>query len=105
MSHVFHDGLPGYDPRQILHDGCGTCEERGADLSLALANMDKQTFARAYKRAYDWQASGGDHNSVGAISSAEAQLLRVLWGVQVQLQGFGPELDLQRMQALVADGR
>jgi len=31
MSHAYHDALPGFDPRNILTDGCSECEERAAN--------------------------------------------------------------------------
>lgn len=93
MSHVFHDAQPGFDARQILHDGCSECEERGRDLQLALAHLDEPTFARAWKRAFDLKASNGDHDAVGGPSHAELPLLNVLWGIQVHLQRAGAPLD------------
>lgn len=93
MTHVFHNALPGYDDRQILHDGCPECEDRGQNIEVALAHMDKQTFARAWKRAYDWRSSTGDRNAVGVISQAEVPLLRALFAVQVHLQYAGAELN------------
>jgi hypothetical protein len=94
MAHSFHDGLPGYDERQILHDGCAECEHRGKDLVSALAHMDKFTFARAWRRAYDWQASnGGGYEATGNISHAEYTLLKVLWGMMVTFERFGQPLD------------
>lgn len=93
MAHTYHAALPGYDERQILHDGCAECEERGQNLMSALAHMDGPTFARAWKRAYDWKASSGDPEAVGPISDTEAVLLQVLWAIQVILQRGGVPLN------------
>lgn len=92
MPHAFHDRLEGYDPRQILHDHCGECEARGRDLRSALAHMDTETFTRAWRRAFDINASNGSHD-VGRESHAEADLLLVLFAVQVELQRRGVPLD------------
>jgi len=93
MSHNYHEAAPGYDPRQILHDGCAECEHRGKHLDSALAHMDNATFARAWKRAFDWKASnGGGWNATGDLSHAELDLLNVLWGVMVILERFGVAL-------------
>lgn len=82
--HDYHDVLPGYDERQIWHDGCGECEDRGE--RVAIDKLDHNNFARAWKRAAEWN----QHGSAGlAISRAEAPLLRVLWLVQVQLERQG----------------
>lgn len=81
--HVYHEGLPGYDERQILHDGCEECEARGADVELALAHLGIERFARAWDRAQLW--SKGQRDETGRISRAEASTLRVLAAVQVHL--------------------
>lgn len=40
-THVYHDNLPGFDPRNILHDGCPECEARAADpLRVGLPSLD-----------------------------------------------------------------
>lgn len=94
MTHTYHEGLPGFDARQILHDGCDECEHRGKDLQMALAHLDNDTFARAWRRAYDDHASnGGGYDATGPLSDCERGLLNVLWGVQVSLQRFGQPLN------------
>ena len=92
MTHAFHDRLEGYDPRQILHDGCPECEGRGKDLRSAFAHMDTETFARAWQRAFDLNASNGNHD-VGRESAAEADLLLVIYAIQVNLERRGFPLD------------
>lgn len=81
MSHACHDSLPGYSPNQILHDGCQECEERGANVRIALAHLDSDKFVHAWARAAAWQRSG-----INDLSQAERPLLEALWGVQVQLE-------------------
>jgi len=83
MTHAYHDALPGYDERQILHDGCPECEHRGKHLDSALAHMDPETFSRAWQRSYDMKASDGDRSAVGHVSDAEVWLLNLLWGIRV----------------------
>lgn len=92
MTHVFHNALEGYDERQILYDGCHECEARGRDLRSAFAHMDSNTFERAWRRAFDINASAGSHD-VGRESYAEANLLHVLFAIQVELQRRGVPLD------------
>jgi hypothetical protein len=110
VAHDYHEGLEGYDARQILHDHCVECEARGKDLTMALAHMDDERFARAWKRAFDWLGSNGDHNAVGPVAFAEVELLNVLWGIQVIFERFGVPLDGQvpgvaaRRWVLRADG-
>jgi hypothetical protein len=93
VTHTYHEGLPGFDQRQILHRGCDECEERGKDVRSALAHMDPPTFHRAWRRAFDLMASKGDHGAVGPVSEAEYPLLTVLWGVQVHLERNGVPLN------------
>ena len=73
-------------------DGCQECEARGRDLRSALAHMDSETFTRAWRRAFDLNASHGSHD-VGRESHAEANLLLVMFAIQVELQRRGVPLD------------
>lgn len=82
--HDYHEGQPGYSPAQILKDGCGECAERGANVHLAIASLDPHNFARAWRRAADWNRSG-----MADISEAEAPLLSALWALQLQLERRG----------------
>jgi len=88
-AHDYHGAHENYDERQILHDGCGECEYRGKHIESALAHMDRDTFARAWERAYNLKASDGDHDVVGPVADAEVDLLNVLWVVQLHLQRLG----------------
>lgn len=81
MAHDYHDGLPGYSPAQILHDGCGECEFRGRNINHAINSMDRGRFALAWQRAADWNRS-----MVPAVSQAERPLLEALWAIQLQLE-------------------
>lgn len=83
-AHNFHESLPGYDYRQILHDRCGECEARGRDLHSALAYMDGDTFQRAWQRAYDAHRPSS-RDEVGRVSDAEAPLLDVLYNIRMRL--------------------
>lgn len=83
-AHDYHDRLPGYDPAQILHDGCRECEDRAALDDYGISTLDRGNFARAWQRAVTWQRTGlpdGSH--------AEMPLLHALWAVQVQLEHYG----------------
>lgn len=82
--HAYHDGLVGFDPDQILHDGCDECETRGANISTAVGSLDMQNFERAWTRAAVWGKSG-----LRGMSAAEAPLLSALWAIQVQLERRG----------------
>lgn len=90
MTHTFHDALEGYDSRQILHDSCEECEQRGADLQVALAHMDGPTFARAWQRAFDLNTGA---KATGRISQAESGLLSVLFAIQVEFEHRGLAFD------------
>jgi len=87
--HDYHEGLPGYSPNQILHDGCAECEARAKSITHGMRYLDNQRFARAWERAAEWNVQDGD---VRDISHAEMPLLRILWAVQVQLQRRGVHL-------------
>lgn len=82
--HAYHQGLPGYRDDQILHDGCEECEYRGGRPDCGIGYLDSGNFARAWARAAQLGRSG-----LPGASQAEIPLLKVLWAVQVQLQGNG----------------
>src|SRR5258708_39011043 len=83
--HDYHEGLPGYSKAQILHDGCGECEARGNDIARAISSLDRERFARAWRRAADWNRT----TDVRDVSHAERPLLEVLWAVQLRLETRG----------------
>jgi hypothetical protein len=80
--HNYHDALPGFDERQIWFDGCAECEWRGKNVVDSLGSLDRERFARAWKRAADWNRDV----EIGPVSKAERPLLHVLWRFQVALQ-------------------
>jgi hypothetical protein len=94
MSHAYHEAEPGFDERQILYDGCPECMHRSADPTMFLAHADNATFARAWKRAFDWKASrGGGYDVTGDLSHAEVPILNILWGIQVAFERAGVPLN------------
>lgn len=84
MTHDWHEKLPGYHPDQMLHDGCGECEERAEGRNHGLASLDTGNFTRAWIRAALWNRGGAQ-----AIAAAEVPMLDVLWAVQCQLEKRG----------------
>lgn len=82
--HDIHENLPGYHDDQILHDGCGECEDRGRSRNLGIAHLDKYRFARAWARAAEWNRAG-----LGNVTKAEVPMLDALWAVQCQLENYG----------------
>lgn len=79
--HSYHEAAPNFSEAQILHDGCGECERRGRDISMAVQNMDKGRFALAWARAAQWNRRG-----LPDVSEAEAPLLSALWAIQIKLE-------------------
>jgi hypothetical protein len=61
MMHAYHEGLEGFHLDQIFKDGCPECERRGADIEIALANMDVPTFQRAWDRGLLLESGKADH--------------------------------------------
>lgn len=82
--HDEHTSLDGYDPAQLLHDGCAECEHRGKSVDVAIGNLDSERFTRAWSRAADLQLRG-----LRNASSSELPMLRALAAVQVQLERLG----------------
>jgi hypothetical protein len=89
MSHDYHEGLPGYSPNQLLHDGCGECEARSKTFTHGIGHLDTDAFARAWGRAAEWERQGGDLTDV---SQAERPLLRMLWALQIHFERRGVPL-------------
>ena len=84
MTHDYHDGLDGYSPEQILHDGCAECEARSKETAGGLAYLDKTNFVRAWKRAAEWNQHG-----LLDLAESEITLLQTLWIIQIKLESFG----------------
>jgi hypothetical protein len=85
--HAYHDGLPGFDPAQILHDGCDECEARGNHVDVALSHLDHDRFEAAWLRAVTWGTDG-----LQSVSTAELPLLKVLWVLAVMFERRGVPL-------------
>jgi hypothetical protein len=86
MSHDFHERLPGFDPQQILVDGCRECEALSRRLDHGISSLDPDRFAAAWERAQQWQTKG-----LATISDAELPLLDTLHSVRLAagLAGWG----------------
>jgi hypothetical protein len=82
--HSYHEGLPGFSPRQILHDGCEECEARAASTDHGIAHLDRQNFARAWERSAAWNRTG-----LADVALAERPMLSVLWSIQLHLERRG----------------
>jgi hypothetical protein len=82
--HDYHEKLPGFDPAQILHDGCGECETRSASRNHGIAHLDRTNFLRAWGRAAAWNQHG-----LSNIAGAEVPMLGVMWAIQCQLENYG----------------
>lgn len=50
MSHFLHDALPGYDERNVLHDGCPECEYRAVNGIAAMYAVDDQNLITLWER-------------------------------------------------------
>ena len=81
MTHAYHDELPGFDPRQILKDGCEECEARSKNLRVAINMLDEENFKRAWMRAKAWES----YQDVGRVSDAERPLLEILYAFRNQV--------------------
>lgn len=79
MSHAYHEGLPGYSPAQILHDGCDECEQRAAREDRGISSLDPVNYALAVARAWQLESEG-----LTDASDAEIPMLRVLSSVRNQ---------------------
>ena len=82
--HDYHDGLPGYSPDQVLHDGCGECEARSKQPDGGMAYLDRLNFVRAWERAAEWNRAG-----LLDLARAEIPMLSILWSVQLKLENYG----------------
>lgn len=84
MSHDFHEELPGFSPAQILHDGCGECEQRARREDRGISSLDPDNYRRAVVRAEQLERDG-----LYDASDAEMPLLRVLAAVRYQRLAAG----------------
>jgi hypothetical protein len=81
MSHDYHEGLPGFDPQQILVDGCLECETRSRWSDHGICSLDRERFAEAWVRAHQWHMKRLDN-----VSDAELPLLETLASVQAAMR-------------------
>jgi hypothetical protein len=84
MSHDFHERLPGFDPQQILVDGCRECEARSQRNDHGISSLDPDRFAAAWLRAQELETEGLDN-----LSAAERPLLLTLSSVQIAIGRAG----------------
>lgn len=82
--HSYHEGLPGFDAGQILHDGCLECEQRAQRPDHGMAELDTFRFQQAWERATELHKRG-----LRTVSAAEHPMLETLWIIQVQLERRG----------------
>ena len=82
--HSYHEGLDGFDRRQIWYDGCEECEHRGKSLPRSLGSLDNANLRRAWARMLLW--CDDDLEGVGEISLAELPLLRFLEACRMVLR-------------------
>jgi hypothetical protein len=100
-AHAHHEAQPRYSPAQVLHDGCTECCYRASCRDHGIASLDPAAFARAWRRAADWNRMGG---GLDDVADAEVPLLSVLWPVQLQLEAVGwpiGELPASPVEALL----
>lgn len=87
MSHDYHEGLHGYHPDQIWHDGCAECEGRGAHVTYGVGTLDAERFRRAWKRAAQFNGVDcGAPDPHDTLSQCERPLLDLMWAMQLMLQ-------------------
>jgi hypothetical protein len=77
VTHIYHDALDGFDARQIWHDGCKECEQRGRSVPQSIGLLDDARLARAIERERAW--NDDLFGLTGPISNAERPLLEWLY--------------------------
>ena len=82
--HDYHDGLPGFSPERVLHDGCGECEARAASPDHGIAHFDRANFVKAWHRAAEWNTAG-----LPDLARAEMPAFHVIWAIQLKLENLG----------------
>lgn len=93
MPHTYHEGLVGYDERNVLHDGCRECEDRAREPLTGLCNIDEPSFARLWDdmTAIRWGTTSRMPRE--RISSCDLALIHALYTFAVLLErhtGFRP---------------
>ncbi len=78
MIHADHKNLPGYDVRQLWHDGCGACSDLALGVPYSVLYLDDFTLCRALNRAE--QMHRNDTERTGRIAHNERALLIHLHG-------------------------
>ena len=73
MNHAHDTSLPGFDVRQVLVDGCRTCQAVSSSPRRALVMLDDYELASAMNRSAQW--NNGLSTLTGKVSVAEIPLL------------------------------
>lgn len=94
MTHDYHQGLAGFDERQLLVDGCRECEQRSHDYRMAVGFLDTDRLLAAWQRALDWRGGVGDLN----LSEAEMPLLSFFETMSVTIERMSDGL-VERFRA------
>jgi hypothetical protein len=82
--HDYNDALPGYSASQVLHDGCGECEDRATSPDRGISRLDQHNFILAWHRATQWNKTG-----LSDVAAAEMPMLQAIWSIQLQLERLG----------------
>lgn len=101
MSHAHHEQLPGYDPGNLLHDGCPECEARAADMLHGLLHLDHNRVRQAWADMLAEKWSGG-HGISRRVSVCDWKILNALYSIAVLLER-GAGLDPHTILAAIVD--
>jgi hypothetical protein len=94
--HAYHDRLPGFDPGNVLHDGCQECEDRATSPLNGLLHLDHHRFRQAWADMLEEKWSGGS-GLARKVSVCDQQLMSALYSIAVLLEraaGMDPHATL-----------
>jgi hypothetical protein len=90
MSHVYHDMLPGYDGRNVLHDGCPECEERAKDGIEGVLALDDSNVRALWRGMMATRWSGGPGlEEDRRLSRCDSRLYNQLYYVGILMERAG----------------
>lgn len=80
VTHTYHEHLPGFDPRNIMHDGCPECEERAKDPATGIMKLDVQYVITLWARMMNLKWGGGYRMSVDwVVSECDHRLMTYMY--------------------------
>jgi hypothetical protein len=98
--HAYHESLPGFDERNVWHDGCAECEDHAMARLDGLGRLDDAERVRTWQRMREYRWGAARTEIPEWVSGCDRMLIGTLYHVALFLEHCG--LEPERIQTLMA---